>query len=411
VFNEKLLTDMEEFEDWIVQIGGITEDGRKKLEKATVVSVTAVKHLTVEDIAEIRLCVGDRGIFRAAWQQLQTTAKEPEEPVVPIVEPPVTDEESRLYSIREISKYFGGLPPRQDPNRASGSGIQHPSRDGRTEALAAASAIGTAANAGADVTSRVLAKDRLLTRLAAEYAQGGVQDALSIQQLNLATFQGEKVLLPVNFATVFNGCALEEEELLGCGQYAGRLVWQSGKGNSRRPTPDRLSFGQFFEACARIQNLLVLNDTQKIAYLDYLRQIGILLQTFTASSVFCLDHLHRNYIFESGACWNVIENTLENSVLKKKEENRYAGNPSAPQRRTDSKPRSIDGPKSSNKEGRVCWLYNLYKGCHFGDACEYPHVCSVDNCRGPHPAYQHLDAGHQPPPQFYKKADPGKQSA
>ena len=407
------------FDEWLLKIGGITEDGKKKLEKSTVVSTTAVKFLTSEDIAEIRLGVGDRGIFKAAWHSLQIESQEKDDSTPRPREPPSyptgSDEESRMYSIHDIAKYFGSLPQPTAGNpgpSTSGSTLRPPSSDGRTEALAAAGAIGTAANTGAEITPRILAKDRLLSRLAAEYAQGGIRDTLSIHELNLATAQGEKVLLPVNFATVFNGCSLEEEEVVGCGQFAGRLVWQSGKGNSRRPSPDRLSFGQFFEACARIQNLLVLNEKQKLEYLDYLRQIGILLQTFTASSVFCLDHLHRNYIFESGANWHQIENTLQNSVLKKKEDSRNSNSYGAPQKRIEGPrqdTRSVESARDEHKH-LACWLYNLYKGCHFGEKCTYPHVCSVDNCRGPHPAYQHGDANHQPPPRFNKQ-DQGKQSS
>jgi hypothetical protein len=107
---------------------------------------------------------------------------------------------------------------------------------------------------------------------------------------------------------------------VGTGQFAGRLVWQSGKGTSRRPTADKLSFGQLFEANSRILNLLDLDPEPYTQYLDYLRKIGSLLQTFTSSSVFTLDHLHRMYVHETKSVWNIIENTLQNSVLKKKED-------------------------------------------------------------------------------------------
>jgi hypothetical protein len=399
----------ESFDEWLLSIGGLTEAGRQKLEKATVVSVLSVRHLTQEDIGEIRLGVGDRGILRAAWQDLQTPVVKakgpvdsPEQPIPErqhIPERP-EDSEQKLYSIKDISRFFGAVGPH-------GVGIQQPSSDGRLEALAAARGIQGGSGPpigsggppiGADVTSGVLAKDRLLNRLAAEYVSGstgGIRDTLSLQDLNLIGFKGEKILLPVNFATVFNGCAFDEEEVVGCGQFAGRLVWQSGKGNAKRPTPDKLSFGQFFEGSARILNLLVLTDAQKVEYLDYLRQVGILLQTFTASSVFCLDHLHRHYVFESPAAkWNVIENTLQNSVLKKKEDFKH-GNVSG--RKNDNAMRFSDGGgSSSGKESyadKVCWLYNLHKGCPLGaDKCKYPHVCSVDHCRGSHPAYKHAES-------------------
>jgi hypothetical protein len=137
-----------------------------------------------------------------------------------------------------------------------------------------------------------------------------------------------------------------------------------------------------------------------LEYLDYLRQPGILLQTFTCSSVFSLDHLHRQFVFETGARWNLIESTFENSILKKKEDaSRYQA--SQP-RRSDAKPNAAmssvaAAPRLADNSNRVCWLYNLYKGCHYGDTCTYPHVCSVDGCSGNHPDYKHNDATHKRP--------------
>ena len=173
------------FDEWLLQIGGITEDGKKKLEKCTVVSTTAVKFLTGEDIAEIRLGVGDRGIFKAAWQALIASEKTSDPPKEPEPEPSPSTV-SRTYSIEEIARYFGSIsqPPVVNPvnQGASGSTLQQPSVDGRAEALAAASGIRPT---DPGITSRILSKDRLLSQLAAEYAQGGIQDTLSNHQLNL----------------------------------------------------------------------------------------------------------------------------------------------------------------------------------------------------------------------------------
>jgi hypothetical protein len=201
--------------------------------------------------------------------------------------------------------------------------------------------------------------------------------------------------LPINFCTVLNGRVIEEEEILG-GQYNGRLIRQSGRGNIRRPTPDKLSFGQFYEAYARIFKLLNLTGQQELEYLDYQRQLGILLQTFTPASVFLLDHLHRQFIFGSGSKWHVIENSLENSVLKKREDaTRFSG---ATRKHENTSRR--DQAKPADVGDKVCWMYNLHKGCGYGDACYYPHVCSVGNCRQKHPAYKHFDQSSDRPPRF-----------
>ena len=372
--------------EWLERI---TEDGRKKLEKATVVSVDSVRFLSLEEILEIRLGVGDRGVFRAYWQSLQVKEKEPVQNVDPVVKVSESDgsekHSERLYTIEEVAKYCAG----------GGVSIQQPlvahSVDGRSEALAAARGISTAPAIGVDVTSQVLAKDRILNKLASQYAQGSILDTLSLQDLNLlGGNKGVKVLLPINFCTVLNGCSFDEEEILGCGSGAGKLVWQSGKNNTRRPTPERLSFGQFFEGRARIQNLLLLNDQQKVEYLDYLRQLGILLQTFVASTVFCLDHLHRHYIFETGKPWNVIENTLQNSVLRRREDAKQYG-VSTQQPRRDNGGRVTTDKGGKPLSETVCYLFNLHKGCPYGDSCIYPHVCSVGKCRAAHPAYKHFE--------------------
>jgi hypothetical protein len=203
--------------------------------------------------------------------------------------------------------------------------------------------------------------------------------------------KGEKPLLPVNFCTVFCGIAVEEEEVVGTGQFAGRLVWQSGKGSTRRPSPDKLSFGQYFEGCARILNLLNLEGDTYIEYIDFLRQIGILLQTFTASSVFCLDHVHRQFIFESKgkSKWNIIENTLENSMLKRKDDVSRHNQANNNVKRSDVGGASRSKPRPGS--GAHCYLFNLHKGCPYGGRCYYPHICSVDGCGMCHPAYKHSE--------------------
>jgi hypothetical protein len=176
----------------------------------------------------------------------------------------------------------------------------------------------------------------------------------------------------------------------------------------RRPTPDKLSFGQFYEASARIFKLLNLSGQQELEYLDYQRQLGILLQTFTQSSVFLLDHLHRQFVFASNSKWHVIENSLENSVLKKRDEiNKFN---SAPTKRSEGTPRRDQG-KSVENGDKVCWMYNLHKGCSYGDQCYYPHVCSVGNCRGKHPAYKHFDQSANAPRFRNDKAQSANQSS
>jgi hypothetical protein len=403
------------FEEWLDYVG-LTKQGRDKLEKATVCSIKAVQFLTVEDIVELRLGVGDRGLFRYGWEALRTPSDKgkspeptPEEPTPEEYSsksdiPTSTDAEAKIYSISDIAKFLGhspsavsGLNPPPAVLGAVG-GVQGIASQGIPNIGARLSS-----RASTSVTAKTLAKDQLLNRLASQFAQGGLQDTLSLQELSIAgLIKGEKALLPVNFVTIFSGCGVDEEEVVGTGQYQGRLVWQSGKGGSaKRPTADKLSYGQFFEASARILNLLNLDENSYSQYLDYLRQLGILLQTFTASTVFTLDHIHRQYIHETGNPWNFIENTLENSVLRKKDDaarglshGGFAGQSSRRNDRSDGRRdqgRRADSASQADNSDKVCWLYNMRKGCPWGDKCFYPHVCSVDRCRASHPAFKHVE--------------------
>jgi hypothetical protein len=238
------LEDLAALDEWLSSIGGITEAGRSKLEKAAIVSLTVVKCLTIEDLNEVKLNVGDRAIFRTGWEKI--TAKVPEKelvekesPVVPIV--PEVEASAKLFSIEEISKFFGQLSTREK----TGSVLQQLSGVKRAASTSSTGPQpeGSVAGAAADVNVNTLSKDRLLNRLAADYIGSNVSDSL-VADIRLD--RGEKPLLPINFATVFNGVVADDEDILGCGTGAGRLVWQSGKGNLRKPTPDRLSYGQFF---------------------------------------------------------------------------------------------------------------------------------------------------------------------
>jgi hypothetical protein len=314
---------LESFEQWTEYIG-LTKNGKEKLEKATVCSIQAVRCLTEDDITEIKLGVGDRGLFRAGWNSLRLPTELPEplktDTADAVVDhsnrvsstglPTGTDVDVKVYSIADVAKFLG-------QNRSESS-VQVPTSQGAVAGASGSSFMvdssrlgtHTSARAASNVTAKTLAKDSLLNRLAGQFAQGGLQDTLSLQELSLAGLvKGDKALLPVNFVTVFTGCGAEDEEVLGCGQNQGRLVWQSGKaGALKKPTADRMSYGQFFEANARILNLLNLDEQSYTEYLDYLRQLGILLQTFTVASVFTLDHIHRQFVHESGGRWNFIEN-------------------------------------------------------------------------------------------------------
>jgi hypothetical protein len=109
------------FEQWLESIGGITESGRSKLEKATIVSLTAVRLITEHDIDEIKLALGDRAIFKAGWKKLNgvtqptvTTGENPGPSNTGGPEPgPSTSHTS--YSFSDIAELMKLLPQATSP--------------------------------------------------------------------------------------------------------------------------------------------------------------------------------------------------------------------------------------------------------------------------------------------------------
>ena len=67
------------------------------------------------------------------------------------------------------------------------------------------------------------------------------------------------------------------------------------------------------EASARILRLLAPTFTPIVfeEYIEYVSQLGILLQIFTVGSVFALDHLHRQDVYYKSRKWDNINQTLQ----------------------------------------------------------------------------------------------------
>ena len=101
------------FEQWIESIGGLTENGRSKLEKATIVSLAAVRLITEPDIDEIRLGLGDRVIFKAGWKTL-TGAPDKATPIVEQISddppPPPPNHGSGHFSLQDLAELLKTLP-------------------------------------------------------------------------------------------------------------------------------------------------------------------------------------------------------------------------------------------------------------------------------------------------------------
>jgi hypothetical protein len=250
VFTEMAIPE-QTFEQWLEAIGGITENGRSKIEKATIVNLAAVRLISEEDIDEIRLGLGDRVIFKAGWRALigdtaaaakasdDSNSRDPPR----TEDPPSFRQSTSHYTVSEFTELLKLLPSSAPSAPAS------PSPRGLQQSQAARSF----GDPTARVTAQSLSKNQALRELAASLGQPPPAEQLSLDHYSPdQDDKGEKCLLPINFATVIGGFVSEEEEVLSTGEFGGRMVWQAGRKNSRKPTPDRLNYGQFYEASARI---------------------------------------------------------------------------------------------------------------------------------------------------------------
>jgi hypothetical protein len=164
------------------------------------------------------------------------------------------------------------------------------------------------------------------------------------------------------------------------------LVLQS---SLRKVSPEKLTVGQWTAANARILAKLIksgrLVGAEVADYLEYNRKIGDLLQIYTASSVFHLDHIHRQEIHEgTDRRWHLIDCTLENAHLKRRDEASHNTSANAMYKPAGSQGAVGRRNVSSNGKRGICWAYNSTEGCPFSrDRCRYDHIeQSERNYRG-----------------------------
>jgi hypothetical protein len=193
--------------------------------------------------------------------------------------------------------------------------------------------------------------------------------------------KGERPLLPVNFVSTPKGIIIDQYQVVTTDKDGSMKL----KPSKYKPTPDKITVGQWVAANARIMSKLMpkFSPQDLIDYLDYNRKIGDLLNQFTYSSVFLVDNDHRVDVNHSGRRWNDIDCSLELYYLKKKDEGTHNamyspvssvihGTPNVSSRRSQ--------PKSSSG---ICWDYNSADGCRYGDGCRYVHQEAPPNQRAP----------------------------
>ena len=335
------------FSTW-VSVLGLAESSVKKLETNLVTDSAVLTQLRDVDIDLLKLGIGDTIRLRSGIVKLKsiqdgipTLVDEHRNVVIKPVVKPISDSTSKLrgpdgervYSLAEVEKLLAG---KASPGLVAGAG--------KPDIVTTNSALLSLADLLSKSSSGVDVKDLMRDLL-------GVDD----QPLNS---KGEKCLLPVNFLSCVRGTQ-DSEEIIHSGKGV-NLVIQS---NLSKKSPEKLTVGQWTAANARILSKLIksgrLVGPEILDYLEYNRKIGDLLQLYTASSIFQLDHNHRLEVHEdSTRRWNEIDCTLENAHLKRRDDPSHniaantmykpAGSQGASSRRNTS---------SSGKRG-VCWAFN-----------------------------------------------------
>jgi hypothetical protein len=231
-----------------------------------------------------------------------------------------------------------------------------------------------------------------------DYHSASLHDLLSINEHNQNfSRQGESLFLPCNFVSHVRGSTRSEDEELLTTVNGSKLYLSNA--NQRKVAPEKLSYGLFFGANARILARLIPNLTPDLAaYLDYLRKLGDLMVNYTSSSVFLLDHVHRFEVVEEGKTWNYIDPSLSMNILKKRDVNVSANTQSSnnfSRNNTVSRVGQQNSQQTSQRQQQrsttvICWLFNQHEGCSYGSGCRFLHICNIVACGLDHPAYKHI---------------------
>jgi hypothetical protein len=395
------------FEDWIQELG-LSENGLKCIVKAELTDLKALVLVDIRDLDEIKLSLGDRGKIKYGIETLKADhaelfrSKNPPKnddgvKVQVKAEPSVIEQSiDQKYSVEEVTALLENqrLSFQNVSGRLESAALRGPDRGSTPPPY-----IGQA-------TTKSLGRDGELSRRAQDYAGPLVSDLLAIGDSAAdSKARGEKPYLPINFVSYLRGQHPDEESIIQTANGTDLIL----RDNVRKPVPEKLTTGQYIEASHRIFRLLAptLTGSEFDAYIEYMSEIGILLQIFTIGSVFLLDHLHRQDVHLKGRRWDNINHTLQIAILKKKDDpTNFVSNQKNAKKSGGSmgsaRPTASGNSSFSNSGGSdvPCWHYNQQnKVCRF-TPCRFPHICSIENCKGNHPAFRHVYANQSSgPPQ------------
>lgn len=245
---------------------------------------------------------------------------------------------------------------------------------------------------GRIATTTSINRDPQLQQLAEGYQSAAIRDLLTINEYNPSQNRsGEALYLPCNFVSHVRGSSRsEDEELLQT--TSGAKLYLSHA--SKKIQPEKLSYGLFFGANARILARLIPQLTPEIAaYLDYLRKLGDLMVNYTASSVFLLDHEHRFEVLELGKSWNAIDPILSMNILKRRDPVSASSDNNSktvPRLSNSQGTPGNSGANNSRRTSVICWQYNQPDGCAYTPNCRFLHTCNIVGCGFEHPAFKHI---------------------
>ena len=293
----------EEFDlgEWIAA-NRISEQGAKKLDTFNINDLETLLLFRESDVDSLKLSLADTLRFRAGINRLHTVSDvipklvDQDGQEIPVKEKPVIPNTSddKVYSLNDVEKLLAGktavarggpplppLPPKNIPLDQSAliaalaSLLLKPSGEASSPPDLSSSLL--ALLSGSSETANKVPDVRELMR-----------DLLNSDGATLNS-KGEKALLPINFLSCVRGTQ-SSDEIIHQGKDLNVVVQQA---SNKRVTPEKLTFGQWTGANARILDKLItsgrLSPAQISDYLEYNRKIGDLLQLYVPSSVFLLD--------------------------------------------------------------------------------------------------------------------------
>jgi hypothetical protein len=381
-----------------MSLTGITEKGVKLIENNQINNLATLLLFQPEDVDALRLNVGDALRFKSGIASLRLSKDKP---------PGLVDKDGKLIVKDDEKKDL-------KETLTSSSGERVFSLHEVEQLLAGKGAVIAGASGSSKVTdpsslSALLASDPVinasLSSLLAKPADNTVSQVRDLMR-DLLNFddvpvnsRGEKVLLPINFLSCVRGTQDNEEVVhSGKGQ---NLVLQS---NLNRVRPEKLTAGQWISANARIMNKLITSGSLTTStlndYLEYTRKLGDLLQLYTPSSVFLLDHHHRVEVHESiTRKWSDIDCTLENAHLKRKDNVQTSSTVAQGSKNGSSASFNGGVRRPLAHVNAPCWAFNSSDGCRFTkEKCRYNHIESVDS--------NPRQGGYEKAPRFQKGGRP-----